>query len=52
MGGSETSYGSGYFMVDHGGGIGYHMGVYCERFSDICQEYINDNCPSYHFDNC
>lgn len=43
-----------FFLVfDHqmGGGIGHSMGAFCERFSDVCLEYINDNCPSYHFDN-
>jgi len=35
MGSRETSYGSGYFMADRDGGIGYSMGVYCERLSDV-----------------
>jgi len=36
MGGSETSDGSRYFMVDHGGGIGHSMGAYCKRLCDAC----------------
>jgi len=51
MGNSKTSYGSGYFMVDHGGVIGCSMGAFCERFPDVYQEYINDYCPAYYFDN-
>ena len=51
MGGSETSYGSGYIMVDRGGGIGCSMGTFCERLSEVCQEYINDNCPAYNVNN-
>ena len=37
MGGSETAYGSGYFMVDHGGGIGHSMDAFSIHINYICK---------------
>ena len=52
MGDYEANYGSRYSVVNHGGTIGYYMGAFCERLSDIHQKYINNDYPTYRIDNC
>ena len=51
MGNHETTDGSSDFMVNHGGGIGYHICAYCERFCNVREKYFNNNSPAYHSNN-